>query len=254
MFLKILYLGDIVGRAGRLAVKENLASLVKENSVDLVFANGENASGGAGLAKKEAKELFSYGIDYITLGDHTWDRADIVETFNEANCKVIRPLNYNPNLAGKGYLNIEYKNKKITLVNLLGRVFTGALVECPFKTFQDLISQEKSDFYFVDLHAEATSEKYAFFRHFSNDCSIIVGTHTHVQTADERIEDKTGYITDLGMCGGTTGVIGVKKEGPIRRFIYGDKARFSPDETNPKLSGVLASFDESGQCKSIKRI
>lgn len=255
--MKILFIGDIVGSPGREAVRELLPRIKEKEKVNLIIANAENAAGGSGLTPKITKELFSYGINVLTSGDHIWKRKEIVETLNEED-RLLRPANYPEGVPGRGWGVYSIKSKfKIGVINLVGRVFMET-VECPFKVGRSIVEEIKSEtpIILIDMHAEATSEKIALLWYFDGIVSAVVGTHTHVQTADERIYPKgTAYITDLGMTGPHDSVIGRKVEQILTRFITHLPTRFEMAEENIQLNGVIITIDEkTGKAKDIKRI
>lgn len=254
--MKTVFIGDIVGEPGRQIVKELLPQLVKDEGIAFVIANAENAAGGSGITPSIAEELFSYGIDVITTGDHIWKRKEII-SFIEKNNALLRPLNYPENTPGGGSIVIEVSEKvKIGVINLLGRVFMQPL-GCPFKTSYDEIANIRNytQNIFVDMHAEATSEKIALGWYLDGLVTCIVGTHTHVQTADEKIlPEGTAYITDVGMTGPFDSVIGRKKEEVLTRFITQMPVRFQVGDRDIRMDFVIIDFDEkTGKARSIKR-
>lgn len=255
--MKVLFIGDIIGRAGRRAVKELTPKLVVEHSIDLVIANGENAAGGFGINPKCAGELYDSGVDLITTGNHIWDKREIIP-FLEADNPIIRPGNYPPGSPGGGrYLLETAGGEKLTVINASGRVFMDSL-DCPFRFLDGEIDKAKKDSsaILVDFHAEATSEKNAMGKYLDGRISAIVGTHTHVQTADEKIMPRgAGYITDVGMTGATDSVIGMKAESPIEKFLTGMPRSFEPAKSDIELQGVVIHIDSaSGKCISIERV
>lgn len=254
--MKILIIGDIVGRPGRNAVKELLPVLSKEESLDLVIANAENAAGGSGVTPRIADELFKYGIDVMTTGDHIWNRKEVFEYLGKNN-NILRPANYPNGAPGFGSCVIDKKSAKIGVINLAGRVFMDS-VECPFRVVREEIDNisKSTKIIFVDIHAEATSEKIALGWYLDGVVSCVFGTHTHIQTADERILPKgTAYITDLGMTGPYDSVIGRRVDQILTRFVTQLPTRFEMAEDNVKLAGAVVEVDEkSGKALSIKRI
>lgn len=255
--MKILAIGDIVGRPGREAVKELLPRIVKQEKIDLVVANGENSAGGSGITAPLAKELFSYGVGVITTGDHIWKKKEIEELI-EQEPRLLRPLNYPPGTPGEGSVVVKAKNGvDVGVICLVGRVFMNA-VECPFRAAKEEIEKlrKKTPVILIDIHAEATSEKIALGWYLDGDVSLIFGTHTHVQTADERVLPAgTAYITDLGMTGPFDSVLGRRIEQIVQRFVTQMPIRFEMAEENIQIHGVVADIDEkSGRAKSIKRI
>ena len=255
--MKILFIGDIVGSPGRKAVEELVPVIKKREKIDFVIANAENAAGGSGLTPRLATELFSYGVDVITSGDHIWKKKDIVEMLDEEK-KLLRPANYPKGAPGSGWGIYTLKNKvKIGVVNLVGRVFMEA-VECPFRVAREIVEEIKKEtsIILIDVHAEATSEKIALAWYLDGMVSAVLGTHTHVQTADERIYPKgTAYITDVGMTGPHDSVIGRKVEQILTRFITALPTRFEMAEENVQLNGAVVTIDENtGKVTDIKRV
>ncbi|PIR22919.1 MAG: TIGR00282 family metallophosphoesterase [Deltaproteobacteria bacterium CG11_big_fil_rev_8_21_14_0_20_45_16] len=256
--MNIIFLGDIVGSSGRMAVRRYLPDIRREMEADLVIANGENAAHGFGLTTQTAREIFDAGVDFITGGNHTWDKKEVVDTFREFENKIIRPANYPDDNPGKGFAMIRTANDHhVGIINLMGRVFMDPL-DCPFRCFDRHYEKlrEQSNILFLDFHAEATSEKIAMAYHVDGRISAMVGTHTHVQTADERIFPKgTGYLTDAGMTGPLDSVIGMKKEMILQRFLEKRPIRIEVADGPAILQGVCFRIDSnSGKCESIRRI
>ena len=255
MSLKIVFLGDIVGRPGRKVLKERIHILKEKYGHDYLIANGENSAGGRGISPKIADELFSYGVDFITLGDHTFDEKKIIPYLNSSS-KIIRPLNYSVQDCGSGYLLTDTPNGKMAIVNMIGRVFMKDLTDCPFKAMDSLLKNELKEIKYIllDFHAEATSEKYAMARYLDGKVSLIVGTHTHVPTADEQVlPSGTGYITDLGITGSYAHVIGMETESSLSRFC-GISKSFKVGVGDEHISGIFAEIEESGRCSKIERV
>ncbi|MBL7157523.1 MAG: TIGR00282 family metallophosphoesterase [Candidatus Omnitrophica bacterium] len=255
--MKILFIGDIVGKPGRKAIEALVPRLVKKNNVKCVIANAENAAGGSGITPPIARELFDYGLDVITSGDHIWKRKEIID-FLDSERRVLRPLNYPRETPGFGSAVIELASGvKIGIINLVGRIFMQP-VECPFRTSREEVAKIKKTTpnIFVDIHAEATSEKIALGWYLDGLVTGIIGTHTHVQTADEKIlPEGTAYITDMGMTGPFDSVIGRKKEQILTRFVTQMPTRFEMAEDDVWLNGVVIDFDEkTGKANSIERI
>jgi 2',3'-cyclic-nucleotide 2'-phosphodiesterase len=260
--LRILFIGDIFGRPGRTIVKEKLPGLVKEHSTDLIIANGENSAAGFGITPPLAEELFELGIDVITTGNHVWDKREIVDFFQMADGnahspsrRLIRPANYAPDLPGHGIY--EGKKGKIAyaVINLQGRVFMAANDD-PFRVADQLLKDLAAKVILVDMHAEATSEKISLGWYLDGRVTAVVGTHTHVPTADERVlPHGTAYITDVGMTGPYDGVIGVKKELVMGKFLNNMPVRFEAATGDVRLCAVTIDCDEStGRARSIERI
>lgn len=255
--MKILFIGDIVGAPGRRVIKELLPKIKKKESIEFVVANAENAAGGSGLTPTIAEELFGYGIDVLTSGDHIWKRKEIVEVL-DSNPYILRPLNYPENVPGRGFCLFKTeKGIKVGVINLVGRVFMET-VECPFRMGMRQIEElrKKTHLIIVDIHAEATSEKIALSYYFDGLVTALCGTHTHVPTADEKVtENGTAYITDVGMTGPHKSVIGRRPEQILTRFITQLPTRFQMAEEDLRLQGVVLDVDEKiGKASSIKRV
>jgi metallophosphoesterase (TIGR00282 family) len=257
---KIVFLGDIVGKSGRKLIKEELPRLKQEQQADVVIANGENSAGGLGIDPGCAGELFSAGVDLLTTGNHIWSKKEVYAYLDEHSSRIIRPCNYAPGLPGAGFLVWRSaRGVSLCVINLLGRVFMPDLLDCPFRCFDSLLEINEvrnADLRFVDFHAEATSEKIAFGYHADSRATAVVGTHTHVQTADERVlPGGCAYITDAGMCGPEDGVIGVSAERILERFRCGLPMRFDLAKGRRQLCAVVISCDEvSGRAVEITRI
>lgn len=262
--MKILFFGDVFGRPGREAVKAAIAKIVPEHGVDFVIINGENASHGNGILPEIAQELFDSGVDAITLGNHAWDQRQIIP-FLATTTRIIRPANYpdHPSykVPGRGSTVIESSRRpglRLGLVQVMGRVFMDAL-DCPFRVAEaevNRLDEVGVQSILVDFHGEATSEKQAFAHFMDGKVSAVLGTHSHVQTADERIlAGGTAAITDVGMCGCFDSVIGVKKEISIQKFLTKRPVRFEPAEGPGGYSAVLIDVAESsGKTRSILRL
>lgn len=256
--MNILCIGDIVGRPGREHFERVLKPLKEELAVDAVVVNGENASGGAGIIPRVADQLFAAGADVITLGDHTWDKREIYSYLKDEP-RIIRPANFPDGSPGKGWCVVKSAGGiKFAVINLLGRVFMRYNVDCPFRMFDSIVSQVKKEtpILVVDMHAETTSEKVAMGHYADGRASVVFGTHTHVQTADEQIlPGKTAYITDLGMSGPYDSVIGQNKDNIIQRFLTSMPQKFEVAKDGAALCGVLVSVDEnSGKAIFITRV
>ncbi|MBS3872702.1 MAG: TIGR00282 family metallophosphoesterase [Firmicutes bacterium] len=245
--LNILFLGDIVGRPGREVVKKLLPGLRQQFKIHYCIANGENAAHGTGLTKEIADELLSSGIDVLTGGNHTWDKKEIL-TFIDDYPRVVRPQNYPPGAPGQGVFLTEIGLPPVpfAVVNLMGRVFMPP-IDCPFRTMDAVLQRLPEDaVVLVDFHAEATSEKQALGFYLDGRVAAVIGTHTHVQTADERILPKgTAFLSDVGMCGPHISVLGVQVEQVVRKFVTGLPARFEIAEGPVMLCGVVLSIDPS---------
>jgi hypothetical protein len=256
--MNILCVGDVVGKPGRKALRELLPQLKQEYALDFIIVNAENAAGGSGLTSKSAKQFFEMGCDVLTLGDHVWDQKEL-EEYLKTSHKVLKPANFPKMTPGVGWCVIDGpRETKIGVVNLLGRVFMKYHVDCPFHAAQDIIAkiQEITPIIIVDFHAETTSEKTALGHFLDGKVSAVLGTHTHIQTADEKIlPQQTAFITDLGMTGPYDSVIGQNKENIIKRFLTSMPVRFHVAKDDVQVHGVVISIDEkTGQARSIQRI
>ena len=255
--MNILFIGDIVGSPGRLAIRELLPKLKKKKKIDFTIANAENAAGGSGITPDVANELFDSGVDVLTSGDHIWQKKEIYDVLDRDK-RVLRPANYPKGSPGSGATIVESQDgTKVAVVNILGRVFLST-IDCPFKTAEEIIGQlkEKTSVIIVDIHAEATSEKIALGRFLDGSASAVIGTHTHVQTADETILAKgTAYITDAGMTGPFDSIIGRKVEQILTRFLTQMPTKFEMATADVRLQGVVVDVDEkTGKALSIERV
>jgi hypothetical protein len=255
--MKVLFIGDIVGRPGRRALETYLRQVRESRGITLTVANGENAAGGFGITPSVAEDLFAAGIDVITTGNHVWDKREAIPLLPKEN-RILRPLNYPPGTPGTGSIVVrDRKGCKVAVVNLEGRVFMRPQ-DCPFHA----INRELPDLtletpvIIVDFHAEATSEKLAMGWHLDGRVSAVFGTHTHVQTADERILPQgTGYLTDVGMTGPSESVIGVKHDIIVRRFLSSMPEKFMIAKEFPQFQAVALEIDPAnGKALSIERI
>jgi len=254
--LRVIFLGDVVGRPGREAVTRLLRELKQTMSVDLAIVNGENAAGGAGIDAGTALELRSAGADIVTLGDHAFQRKGVTEFLQKNSSWCIRPHNLpEETTPGKGWCTWRSKDGlAVHVMNFMGRVFMGGSIDCPFRSIDRLLADLKREgdgLTICDMHAEATSEKWAMGRHTDGRLSLLVGTHTHVQTSDAQIlPGGTGYITDLGMTGAQTGVIGMDAAVALRRFLSPTPAPYQIAEGDGVLHGVVADIDR-GSGKTV---
>lgn len=251
--MRLLFIGDVVGAAGRRMVLEHLPRLIDEYRIDFTVANAENAAGGFGLNRRAFDELHDCGVDCLTLGNHTFDNKDVYG-FIDREPALLRPANYPPGSPGKGVGIYTVQGKRLRVVNLIGRVFMRA-VDCPFRTLDALLAQDKADWTLVDMHAEATSEKVAMGWYCDGRVSAVVGTHTHVPTADARLLHRgTGYVTDAGMTGPRDSVLGVEKEIIVERFLTGFSPRFETAHGDLQLNSVLFDLDDDGSCREVQRL
>ena len=257
--MKILFFGDIFGRSGREALINKLDYFKKKLDPDFILANGENVSHGRGISKKTSKELFDSGVDVITGGNHIFDNKDVM-SFIDNEPRLLRPINYPENTPGNGFGIYEKKQKKILVVNVMGRVFMDALDD-PFASVKKILNNnllgKDVNISIIDVHGEATSEKMAMGHEFDGKVSLVVGTHTHIPTADARIlNNGTAYISDLGMCGDYDSVIGLEKTKSLERFKKKTPlGHISPATGEATLSAVFVEIDDSnGLAKSIQSI
>lgn len=255
--MRILFIGDVVGSLGREMITTYLPLLKQKHQPNVTIINGENAASGRGITEKIYKKFMTDGAQMITMGNHTWDNRDIFEFIDDAKC-LIRPANFPEGTPGKGLAYVRYNNVEVAVINLQGRTFLADLDD-PFRKADELIAEarERTDMIFVDFHAETTSEKEAMGFYLDGRVSAIVGTHTHVQTADERILPRgTAYITDVGMTGPYDACLGMNKEAVISRFLTQMPTRFEvPKEGRTTLSGTLVDIDtKTGLAKRIERI
>ena len=255
--MKILAVGDLVGENGLKKAKEIIPSLKKEEEIDFVIVNGENVAGGMGLTHKLYKEIIQMGVDVVTMGNHTWAKKDIF-TFISEEERLIRPANYPEGILGKGYVIVPCQNKKIGVINLIGRTEMAILSENPFLKAKSMIEEiaPQCDIICVDFHAEATAEKVAMGYYLDGKANVVFGTHTHVQTADETILEKgTGYITDIGMTGPKKSVIGMDVDASIKRFETTLPERYKLAEGKCIFNGCIFELDDTTcRTSNIRRI
>ncbi len=254
---RLLFIGDIVGKPGRELVRRGLAAIVARHQADLVIANGENAAAGFGITPDLAEDLFAVGVHVITGGNHSWDKKEIVPYIAD-HTRLLRPANFPAGTPGRGRVVVEADNGvSVAVINLMGRVFMTA-IDDPFRVALDEagIARRDARVIFVDFHAEATSEKVAMGWHLDGRATAVVGTHTHVATADARVLPQgTAYITDVGMTGPHDSVIGVERAAVLQRFLTGLPQRFETATENPRLNAVLVTADETtGRAAGIEPI
>lgn len=260
--IKIFAFGDIIGRPGREALKYIIPAIKKEYSPDIIIANGENLAHNEGITEKTLKEILSYGIDFVTLGDHAFDREkEAIKILSDGFYPVIRPANFPPGAPGAGWkiFNIKNKNTSIAVINLMGRVFFREALDCPFRIANALIPEIKkeTDVIMCDFHAEATSEKKAMGYFLDGRVSLVYGTHTHIPSADEQILPKnTGYIADVGMTGPKYSIIGAKPEISIKHFITQMPFNYEiSDDNEIEFNAIYAEIDAKlGHTIKIERI
>jgi hypothetical protein len=254
--MKILHVGDICGSPGRAAFARVAGALKNKGEVDFVVANAENSAGGRGITPEIADQLFAAGADVITLGDHTWDQKEILKHL-DLEPRLVRPANFAPGCPGRGYATVETPHGKISVMMLIGRVFMPPF-DCPFRAADAILQRGGSlgSVILVEMHAEATSEKKAMGYHLDGRVTSVVGTHTHVQTSDERILPRgTAYLTDLGMTGPSDSVIGMNRETVMPRFLTGMPTKFEVGKGDVVLEGALITVDpRTGRASKIKRV
>ncbi len=255
--MRILVIGDIVGRPGKYILSELLKELKQELAVDFTIANGENAAGGFGITPNIARKIRSFGVDCITSGNHVWDKKDVLEVFDKMDF-LLRPANYPPMVPGKGHKIFHLEDgSNLAVINLQGRAYLKT-IDCPFRVGEKLVNElsKETNIIIIDFHAETTAEKKAFAWFVDGKVSLLFGTHTHVQTADECIlPNGTGYITDVGMTGAFDSVIGVKKHASITYFLTQTPQRFDSAKDDRRLNAILVDIDSStGRTTKIERI
>lgn len=255
--MKVLFIGDIVGKVGRNATKALIPTVVNRYKIDLVVANGENAAGGFGITDKIVAEFLSYGVHIITTGNHVWDKKEFIPQISKENF-VLRPLNYPRGVPGYGSLLYSLSSGiKVAVINLSGRVFMSP-IDCPFRVGKEEIERLRGQtkIIIIDFHAEATSEKIAFGYFVDGKVSAVIGTHTHVQTADEKIlPGGTAYITDVGMTGPSDSVIGIEKEQIIERFLTSMPMRFETATGEGIFSALIIEInEETGKSTAVQRL
>lgn len=254
--MRLVFIGDVCYKPGRKFLAERLKDILERYKAGFCVVNGENAAGGKGINQVVAKEIFAAGADVITTGNHVWAKKEVFN-FIDSEKRVLRPLNYHKNNPGRGHIVIEKNGAKLAVVNLSGRIYMEPS-NCPFETMENILPEIKKETkaVLVDFHGEATSEKAAFAWNFDGRISAAVGTHTHVQTADERILSfGTGFISDVGMTGPYEGIIGADREVIIKKFTTGLPAYFTQQNGLRQINGVFLEIDEStGKCIKIERI
>ena len=257
--MKFLFVGDIVGKPGRMAVQKLVPRLREQHGLDLCVGNSENSAGGAGITPESADELLAGGLDLLTSGNHTFAKREIAGYLDRAGTRQLRPANYPEGAPGRGHGIVESKTgARLGVINLEGRVFMKPL-ECPFRTADRLIAALRAEgvrCIFVDMHCEATSEKNAMGHYLDGRVSAVLGSHTHIQTADERVlRGGTAYVTDVGMCGPWDSVIGLRKEAAIERFLTQRHSSFDLGQGDVYLQGAVVEIDDAtGFAKSIVRV
>jgi metallophosphoesterase (TIGR00282 family) len=255
--MKILMVGDIVGGPGRMAMARVATRYKAEGRADVVVANAENSAAGRGITSSLAEELFAGGADALTMGDHVWDQKESLAFFDR-DAGIVRALNLPPGCPGKGAITIQTKAGPLTILQLIGRTFMNSTADCPFRTMDEWLKKHgsQSRMILVDMHAEATSEKVAMGKFLDGRVSAVLGTHTHIQTADEAVSAKgTAYMTDLGMTGPCDSVIGRTTDAIVTRFLTGMPTKFEIASGDVRLHGALLTLDPAtGKALKIKRI
>ncbi len=253
--MKIGFIGDVVGKPGRLIIKRHLKRLKEEHSIDFIIANYENASHGFGLTEKNCKELLGYGIDMMTGGNHSFDKKEILNLFDAY--PLIRPINYPKETPGRGLYETTILKSKVAIINLMGH-YTMPMVDNPFTMIIDVVKKLKKQgikHIIIDMHAEASSEKQALLHMLKKDVSAILGTHTHVSTDDLQVLDGCCYITDVGLTGCRDGVIGMGSDVPIKRFTTGIGGHFDvPDECKAVFHMAVFELNDNGRCVGAEKI
>lgn len=254
--IKVLFFGDIVGRPGRTALMRFLEEEKESIRPDLIVANADNLSSGRGPTLNKYEEMVDAGIDILTCGDHIWDQKEAIEILEKKNSRLIRPYNYPKICPGKGLIEVKIKGEDIVVASFLGRIWTTEGLDSPFEAAEEMLSELKSKIILIDFHAEATSEKIAFGYDLTGKATAVLGTHTHVQTADERIlEDHTAYISDIGFCGPYDSVIGIDPKCSVKRFRTGMPLQFDLAEGRTQVNAVILEIDEkTGKALAIKRV
>jgi hypothetical protein len=255
--MRILFIGDVIGRPGRELVRKGLRPLVEHHRADFVIANAENSAAGFGVTKDIGDTLLEYGVDLMTSGNHVWDKKEVID-YIATQPKLLRPANYPAGVPGRGsYVAQTGDGRAVGVINVMGRVFMQA-IDDPFTVVLKEIDaiKARTRVIVVDFHAEATSEKIAMGWHLDGKATLVVGTHTHVQTADERIlPNGTAYMTDAGMTGGHDSIIGMEREPALHRFLTGMPSKFEPATGNPRLNGVLVEADDkTGRAIGVTRL
>ncbi|MDP5273517.1 TIGR00282 family metallophosphoesterase [Chengkuizengella axinellae] len=252
--MKVLFIGDIVGSIGRKALEEVLPRLKQKYFPDIIIANGENAAGGRGITRKIANHFFDLGVHGITMGNHTWDNKEIFDFIDDEK-RLVRPANFPAGTPGRGFSVIKNRSKELVIINLQGRTFLPP-IDCPFEKADEILEQLNHKNILVDFHAEATSEKIAMGWHLDGKVSVVLGTHTHVQTNDNQIlPNGTAYVTDIGMVGPKEGVLGMERTAVLRKFKTALPVRFTPAEGKWQFHGSVIHIDDAtGLAKKIELV
>lgn len=254
--MRVLFIGDIVGKPGRIMLERYLPQLIDEKKIDCVIANGENVAAGMGINQKLFQELINFGVDVVTMGNHVWDNKDIFQ-FIDKEPRLVRPLNLPPECPGKGWRLIEVGKIKIAVINVLGTIFLGGNIGCPFHAVEAALKEIRAvtPYIFVDFHGEATSEKQAFGWYFDGQVTAVLGTHTHVPTADGRILPRgTAFQCDVGMTGPNDGILGMDREIVLKRLVTGLPARFQVANGDMQLNGAIVDCNDQGRATGISPV
>lgn len=248
--MRVLFIGDVFGTRGMEALRKYLPEIKKEHKPNLIFLNGENIDMGFGISEKIYKELMVMGINVVTLGNHSFSKRELLEFIDGSN--IIRPANYSDEVPGKGYITVKYNSESVTVINLMGRVFMGDPLDNPFKKADEILDEIDSDYIFVDMHAEATSEKIAMAHYLDGRVTAVLGTHTHVPTADAMVfPNKTMYISDIGMTGTKYGILGADKDIIISKFLTGMPQRIKESLSNELQFNAVIMDTVLNKIKSI---
>ena len=251
--MKILFLGDIVAESGLRAVHDKIGFLKDKYKIDFTIANGENSANGKGITRAIYDNLIDMGVDVITLGNHAFSRKDIMPKLKYCPF-LVRPVNAEPMHAGRSFVVKECNGKKIGVINILGSAFMNGTSGDPILAASRTLNKMDADIILIDFHAEATSEKMVFFEYFKNNCAAVIGTHTHVQTADEKVEDGCAFICDAGMCGAYDSILGRSKDEIINHIVYGRTTKYAPADGPYVVCGVVIDIDDlTCRANSIER-
>tara|TARA_Y100000031_G_scaffold70831_2_gene78537 strand:+ start:13736 stop:14512 length:777 start_codon:yes stop_codon:yes gene_type:complete len=253
--VRILFFGDIVGQPGREAIKQILPQWQKKYQPDLVMANGENMAHGSGITRKTLEEILKAGIDLVTSGDHTWKQKGINALLEDKDLPLIRPANFPPHLPGQGYYLIELRTKKVLVINLIGRVFMQQQYDDPFRKADQILEEQQADIIIVDWHAEATAEKVCLGWYLDGRVSAVLGTHTHIPTADNRVLPQgTAYISDVGMVGPKDSSLGRDKDEAVKGFLNQTHPKLEIARGPVEVNAVLLEIGAKGKAKKIQRL
>lgn len=250
--MNILFIGDVVGSPGRAIVQSLLPVLMEEHEVDFVVVNGENAAHGKGITNRLANQILSWGADVITLGNHAYAKREVQDI--DLSLPVVFPANLTGSFSDHHTLVFNHLNTKIAVTNICGEAFMNNVFESPYPLMERILEKTHADIHLVDFHGETTAEKKAFVYAFKDRVSAVIGTHTHVQTADEQIIDGCAYITDVGMCGAYQSILGRDINEALSKMLHNEDTHYKVSNNPPLLSGVIMKFDDAYQATSIERI